>query len=252
MAKCSIGTSGWNYPHWGKGTFYPKGLSSSHWLDYYSRFFQTVEVNNTFYQLPKRETFEKWRDGTPGNFSFALKASRFISHVKRLKEPAESLDLFYRAASGLGEKLGPVLFQLPPSWKLDLDRLATFLSALRRQHGWKAISVVLEVREKSWLCEEVYRLLEEHGVSLCLADFAELPIDGPITAPLVYIRRHGPAGLYASKYSDAFLRKEAERIKRWLREGKDVDIYFNNDAHGWAVENAIALKSMITATEMKL
>lgn len=251
MAKCSIGTSGWNYPHWGKGTFYPAGLSSPHWLDYYSRFFHTVEVNNTFYQLPKRETFERWRKGTPENFCFALKASRFITHVKRLKEPEKSLDLFYRAASGLGEKLGPVLFQLPPSWKINLDRLAAFLSILRRRRAWREIPVVLEFREKSWLCREVYRLLEEHRVSLCLADFAQLPIDGPITAPLVYIRRHGPAGLYASKYSEAFLREEAKRLKRWLKEGRDVYIYFNNDAQGWAVENALTLQSIIRATGSK-
>ena len=241
-----IGTSGFSYPHW-KGLFYPQDLRTSEWLCYYSRHFQTVELNNPFYRLPEAAAFEGWRKGTPLGFVFAVKASRFITHIKRLKDPEASVGLFLERAGSLGEKLGPVLFQLPPSWPFNVERLKGFLRYLRGQSVVQKLRAALEVRHKSWLDPKAFTLLEEAGVALCLADWPDLPVEEPIAVDFVYLRRHGPASLYRSCYSEEVLAEEARKVKGWLKSGLDVYIYYNNDAYGYAIENALRLKELVAS-----
>ncbi len=239
-----IGTSGWNYRHW-KGVFYPEGLSQRKWLEYYCRYFDTVELNITFYRLPDTKVFEGWHRRTPDGFSFVVKASRFFTHIKRLDSPEENLSRLLENASGLKEKLSIILFQLPPSMEADIERLRLLAGFMRKQGFLKDVRSVLEVRNNSWLCKEVYRILEDYNWSLCIADWQGLCVDGPVTADFVYIRRHGPGARYSSCYSDDMLTNDAERIRGWLGEGRDVYIYFNNDAYGYAIKNALRLKEMV-------
>jgi uncharacterized protein YecE (DUF72 family) len=239
-----IGTSGWNYPHW-SDVFYPQNMKPTAWLQHYARFFDTVEVNSTFYRLPSSEVFVRWGEETPAGFCFALKASRFITHVKRLREPEGSAAEFLRRAAGLKGKIGPILFQMPPSGHANPARLNLLLEYLRRQTIRPNVQVAFEFREPSWLAPETLAALEKANVALCLADWPALSVGGPMTADFVYIRRHGMAGLYAGSYSRAALRREADRIQGWLRDGRSVYIYFNNDAMGHAVANAVALKELL-------
>lgn len=247
-AKVYIGTSGWNYKHWAGGVFYPLGLKQKEWLDYYCRFFDTVEINYTFYRLPSKEVFEKWHDSVPKDFRFIVKANRFITHVKRLKDPEISVKNFLVNISGLKKKLGPVLIQLPPSWNVNLERLKDFLSYIASQEIIPELKMTIEFRNKSWILEETFGLLNTYNVSLCFADWPDLTMEQPVTTDFIYIRRHGPGDLYSSDYSKEELRKDGERIKAWLDEGKDVYVYFNNDWGGYAVKNALTLLDM-TRTE---
>jgi len=249
MGKAWVGTSGWSYPHWAEGVFYPKGLRPSQWLPFYAQHFSTVEINSSFYRLPRREVFEAWREKTPPGFSFAVKASRFLTHVKKLTEIEEPLQRLWANVQGLGEKLGPLLFQLPPSLPYGKERLEGFLRSLSHQTGEGRCRAALEVRNPTWLCSECYDLLSESGVALCLSDWPDLSVSGPITARFLFIRRHGPNQLYASEYSQTQLQKEAQQVGDWLNQGKDVFIYFNNDAFGWAVENARTLADMLQEAE---
>lgn len=236
-----IGTSGWNYKHW-SGIFYPPDLNQKNWLDHYCRFFNTVEINNTFYHLPKKEVFEKWYSSVPDNFLFVIKASRFITHMKKLKEPQVSVKNFLENISVLREKLGPVLFQLPPFWKINLERLEGFLSFLLNQKIVPELKVAFELRNATWACEETYALFHKYKVCLCFADWPDLTINDPVTADFVYLRRHGANELYASGYTTEFLKQEAGRIKNWLKEGKDIYAFFNNDAGGYALRDATNLR----------
>jgi uncharacterized protein YecE (DUF72 family) len=243
-ARCRIGTSGWNYPHW-SGIFYPRNLKPPAWFQYYAQFFDTVEVNNTFYRLPNPEVFVRWGKEAPSGFCFALKASRFITHVKRLVEPEKSGAEFLRRAARLRGKLGPLLFQMPPTGRANSERLSFFLEYLRHQTILPGAQLTFEFRERSWLAPEILATLERTNVALCLADWPDLLVDGPITADFVYIRRHGATGRYAGSYPRASLRREADRIRGWLGEGRSVYVYFNNDANGHAVANALTLKELL-------
>ncbi len=233
MAEAFIGCSGFNYPHW-RGAFYPDGLPQRLWLEHYSTVFASVELNVTFYRLPQSSVFERWRRETPTDFVFALKGSRFITHIKRLKEPDEPLQRFFEAASCLGGKLRVVLWQLPPGFAANIERLCRFVACL----GKYPVRNALEFRDGSWLCEDVFALCREHNVALCLADWPAFLEDLPSTADFVYLRRHGHDGDYASCYSREELARDAERIKGFLAKGRDVFIYFNNDALGFAPQNA--------------
>ncbi len=215
------------------------------WFQHYAKFLDTVEINNTFYRLPSPEVFVRWGREAPTGFCFALKASRFITHVKRLLEPERSAAEFLRRASGLKRTLGPMLFQMPPSGRANPDRLRVFLEFLSRQRIIQGVQVVFEFREPSWLVPEVFADLEKANVALCLADWPDLQAEGPITADFVYIRRHGSAALYGGSYPRAALRRMADRIQGWLAEGRSVYVYFNNDAHAHAVANALTLKEML-------
>ncbi len=242
--RCLIGTSGWNYPHW-EGRFYPSGLPQERWLDHYCRYFDTVEINLTFYRLPERDTFQHWKKGTPKGFVFAAKASRFFTHMKKLKDPERNIVRFLENAAGLGEKLEVILFQLPPYWKANVERLKALIDYMERQETLPGVRSVLEVRHESWLREEVFHILEDANWSLCLADWPGLEVEGPVTADFVYLRRHGPASLYSSCYTDYMIQRDAERVVEWIKGKKDVYIYYNNDAYGYAVQNALTLKEMI-------
>jgi uncharacterized protein YecE (DUF72 family) len=200
-----------------------------------------LELNVTFYRLPKPSTFAKWRLATPAGFVFSLKGSRFITHVKRLRNPEEPLERFFSAALELQEKLGAVLWQLPPRFRADSQRLERFLKLL---DGYP-VRNTLEFREKSWLGAETVSLCREHNVPLCMADWPQFLVETPLTADFIYIRRHGRQGDYATEYGQWELAGDAERIRGYLEGGRDVFIYFNNDALGHAPKNASELKEML-------
>ena len=252
-----VGTSGFIYPHWGGGVFYPEDLPQRRWLEYYAGHFDTAELNVTFYRLPTEGAFRSWYKRTPKGFAFALKGSRFITHIKRLKDCQGPLESYFDRARLLKEKLSVVLWQLPPRYKKDTQRLKTFIKSLK---PYTACRHAFEFRDASWVAEEVYELLGEADMALCEADWPGMPqstLNGPVTASpvpiryrasFVYLRHHGPGGewgLYSGCYSKAFLREEAERIKALLKQGRSVYIYFNNDAEGWAVRNALELKEIL-------
>jgi len=234
-----IGPSGWSYKHW-KEIVYPASLPSREWLAFYSKRFSTVEINNSFYRLPKRETFETWRNTTPPGFVFAVKANRYLTHVKKLKDAGDAWERFIENACGLGEKLGPILFQFPATWHANLERLAAFLTILPNEYRY-----AFEFRHESWFTPDVYTLLKEKGAALCIADSPEWPEVIEITAPFIFIRLHGGRILYASEYSPAELSEWAKLIAGFLRRRLDVFVYFNNDAYGFAVKNATQLKELL-------
>lgn len=235
-----IGTSGYHYKHW-VSTFYPPGTPPSRMLDYYMRHFDTLELNNSFYRLPTIQAFEYWRDATPRNFVFAVKASRFITHNKKLKDPENALDNILPRAEHLGRKLGPVLFQLPPQWKVNLERLEKLLESLPRDRRY-----AFEFRELSWIAPEVNRLLERFNAAFCIYELAGYHSPCDITADFCYVRLHGPgAGKYQGSYDRRRLRAWARRIEDWGKKLKAVYIYFDNDQAGYAAHNALTLREMV-------
>ena len=238
ISSTYIGTSGWNYEHW-RDIFYPATFAKSKWLAFYAQNFNTIEVNATFYRLPKPETFENWRQTTPHGFLWAVKANRYITHIRRLKDAGEPLERFFSAARALKEKLGPVLFQLPPSLAFDQDTFQDFCSNVRiYKHR-----CVFEVRHKSWLEENVLARLEESGIAFCISDTAgRHPYSEAVTADFVYIRLHGSRKLYASNYTEEELQVWGEKIRRWNRE---TYVYFDNDFGGYAPKNAARLKEIM-------
>lgn len=239
-ADIRIGTSGYHYKHW-VGTFYPSKTPASKMLDYYARHFDTLELNNSFYRLPTIDAFESWRDATPRNFVFAVKASRFITHNKKLKDPENALDNILPRAEHLGKKLGPVLFQLPPKWRLNLGRLQGLLQILPRERRY-----TFEFREQSWMTPEVNRLLARYNAAFCIYELAGYHSPFDITADFAYVRLHGPdARKYQGSYSHAQLRAWARRIEEWSARLKAIYIYFDNDQAGYAAQNALALKKMV-------
>jgi uncharacterized protein YecE (DUF72 family) len=239
MSKIHIGTSGWAYQHW-YDVFYPDDLASNKLLEFYSEHFDTVELNTTFYHLPKPSVFAAWYKKTPKNFIFSVKASRFITHVKKIKDCEEPWQRFINSAKELKEKLGPILFQLPPSLKADKKGLEGLLEILPKKYSY-----CLEPRHETWFSEEIYDTLKKYYVALCLADSPKYPLKIEITAPFVYIRFHGGKILYGSKYSEKELKTWAERIKNWQKQNMDVYVYFNNDYEGYAIENAKQLKELL-------
>ena len=231
-----IGTSGWHYDHW-KELFYPAQLSKRKWFEYYSKHFDTVEINNTFYQLPKEQTFENWHKQSPKNFLFTVKANRYITHIKRLKEPKEPLERFFGGVRLLKENLGPVLYQLPPSFHKDLDRMKIFLQALPKERV-----AVFEFRHESWFSQDTYELLKKFNAAFCIHDLVGIPTPRVITGDIIYVRFHGPTGKYAGNYSKPALQDWAHWITDHLKGKKAVYAYFNNDIHAYAVLNAKTLK----------
>jgi uncharacterized protein YecE (DUF72 family) len=231
-----IGTSGYQYKHW-KGLFYPEKLPQKQWFAYYAKHFDTVEINNTFYGLPAAETFSAWRKQAPPQFLYALKFSRYGSHLKRLKEPRGTIKTFLQRARRLRNCFGPILVQLPPNWRADPDRLAGFLKTAPRSVRW-----AFEFRDASWLCEEIFALLERHKAALCIHDMIK---DHPrrATAEWVYLRFHGQH--YGGSYTAEQLQAEARWIKHQLADAKDVYAYFNNDAQGHALTNATDLRRYV-------
>jgi uncharacterized protein YecE (DUF72 family) len=232
-----IGCSGWQYKHW-RGGFYPTALPATRWLEHYATHFDTVEINNSFYRLPEAHTFAEWRRRVPRSFVYAVKASRYLTHMKKLNEPGPPLALFFSRARRLGARLGPVLYQLPPRWPRNLERLAIFLRTLptRRRHA-------IEFREPSWYCDETYDLLRRHHVALCLHDMAGSATGRHLVGPFVYLRLHGPQR-YAGRYSDRNLERWAEWCADRRRQGMSVYAYFNNDTGGHAPRDALRLREL--------
>ncbi|MBI4401686.1 MAG: DUF72 domain-containing protein [Nitrospirae bacterium] len=243
MATVLVGTSGWSYPGW-RDSFYPEGLPASRRLEFYARRFPTTEVNYSFYHLPRPSTYEKWAGQVPEQFVFALKASRLITHTKRLSDVEEPWRAFVQNAGALGTHFGPILLQFPASFPQDTQRLADFLSMARRGSP-RGLRLVCEFRHESWFTDRVYRALERHHAALCIADSPSYPRQDVLTADFTYVRFHGREQLFASSYTDSQLSREARAIRRYEREGEDVYVYFNNDAHGAAVKNAHTLRALL-------
>lgn len=235
-----IGTSGWYYDHW-KERFYPAGMAKSKWFVHYAGHFDTVEINNTFYNLPKEQTIRTWHDRAPEDFLYSVKASRYITHIKRLKEVDEGLTRFFETIDPLKEHLGPVLYQLPPSLRKDIGLLGTFLKQLPK--GRKA---VFEFRHDSWYEQDVYDLLSRHKAALCIHDMAGRFSPRVVTSPITYVRFHGVVGKYEGSYSTETLREWAVWVKEQAAAGLGVYAYFNNDASGYAVRDASKLKDIIS------
>lgn len=239
-----IGTSGWNYDHW-KEKFYPSDVAKTRWLEHYSDHFDTVEVNATFYRLPKANTFENWYERTPENFQWAVKGSKFITHTKRLTEAREPLDRLYQSVQILREKTGPILFQLPPSLTFEKARFQAFCKELR-----PGLRHTLEVRHASWIDERVFKILKENNIALCISDTAgRYPYCEAVTADFIYVRLHGSKQLYASEYSEHELQEWAKKIRTWNR---DTYIYFDNDHEAYAVKNAGRLKQILPSNPVNL
>ena len=235
-AGARVGCSGWVYKHW-RGDFYPSDLPQSRWFEHYAATFDTVEINNSFYRLPERETFAAWACRAPARFLFAVKASRFLTHMKKLKDPEEPIDRLFTRMRALGEHLGPVLYQLPPGFKADRQRLAHFLAALPRdaQH-------VIEFRDPSWYAGEIFALLERYRVALCLHDMPGSATGRERVGPLVYVRFHGSTVKYGGGYPGDRLRSWAGWLNAQRDAGVDVYAYFNNDGGGHAPRDAGTLR----------
>jgi len=242
--RVRVGCSGWNYKSW-RERFYPRGLAASRWLEFYAERFDTVEINNTFYRLPERSTFADWQRRMPAGFVAAVKASRFLTHMKRLSDPDEPLSRLFSRASALSSKLGPVLYQLPGHFARDCSRLDQFLLALPRVVRNRRLQHVMEFRHPSWYVPEVFALLEKRRVALCLHDKAGSTIAGPFVGPFIYVRFHGTTGHYHGSYDDAALTVWAERLAERARSGQRVFAYFNNDPNAVAVGNALTLREAI-------
>jgi len=233
-----VGCSGWQYRHWREG-FYG-GLPVSRWFQHYASVFDTVEINNSFYRLPEASTFARWADQAPPGFLYAVKASRFLTHMKKLKDPEDPLSRFFDRAFELKRHLGPVLYQLPPGWKKDTARLQHFLTAL--PHGPRH---TIEFRDPSWYADDVVALLKAHDVALCLHDMRGSATERLAMASFVYVRFHGPTGGYSGGYPAGRLEAWAGWLTARRRNGLDVYAYFNNDVGGHAPTDALALRQMM-------
>ncbi|AFY75816.1 MAG: DUF72 domain-containing protein [Hydrococcus sp. C42_A2020_068] len=234
-----IGTSGWHYQHW-RDVFYPKELVKKDWLKYYAQHFRTVEINNSFYKLPSEETLKKWRDTVPADFTFSVKASRYITHQKKLKDPQQTLHNLLERLTILGDKLGPILFQLPPYWHCDRERLNEFLLALPKDYRY-----AFEFRDRSWFNPQVYEMLSTQKVAFCIYELAEQLSPKEITANFTYWRFHGSDGAYQGQYSIQKLIELANIFSNLTRLGKEIYCYFDNDECGYAARDALKLQAII-------
>lgn len=239
MGQIRIGTSGWHYKHW-VGNFYPSRLPGSRMLAHYLQHFDTVEINNTFYKLPAQPSLLAWRDSTPPEFRFTVKGSRFLTHMKKLHNPQDGLNRFLEAVDVLAPKLDAILFQLPPNWEINLDRLSGFLALLPRHYRY-----AFEFRNPTWDTAETYALLARHNAAYCIFDLAGYLSPLQITADFSYIRLHGPGGKYQGSYTDAALQEWAVRITDWSKRLAAIYVYFDNDDSGYAPRDADRLKTFI-------
>jgi uncharacterized protein YecE (DUF72 family) len=237
--RIRIGTSGWNYAHW-RGSFYPKGSRPSDLLAAYAERFDSVEINRTFYSLPDKDAVAAWREQVPAGFVFAAKASRYLTHMKKLKDPKEPLERFLGCVEALGEKLGPLLFQLPPRWRVNPDRVQGFLEQLPGGHRH-----AFEFRDPSWHDDRVLELLSKRSAAFCIFDLAGKRSPIEVTADFAYLRLHGPGGPYQGSYDGRTLSGWARRIRGWSEAGKDVYCYFDNDEKAYAPRDALRLKEMV-------
>lgn len=237
-----IGTSGWHYAHW-RGAFYPEELPARELLSHYSRHYRTVEINNSFYRLPEGQTFRTWQRRVPDGFIFAVKVSRYITHMKKLHDVRQPLTLFLKRAEMLDNALGPLLLQLPPRWQVEHERLDHFLTLVPKRYR-----LAVECRDPSWFDQRVYNVLQRHGAALCLHDFKGQRTPEILTSSLVYIRLHGPTqAAYRGSYPEAELMHWGQRCCEWAMQGLDVYCYFNNDEAGFALQDAARLQEIVNA-----
>jgi uncharacterized protein YecE (DUF72 family) len=241
MATHHIGTCGWSYDHW-EGPFYPEALPPVERLGHYAARLASVEIDNAFYRLPSAKTLAHWRDTPADDFIFAAKASRYITHMKKLNDPADSVPEFVERMDILGSRLGPILFQLPPRWQRDIDRLSAFCDALDDRHRW-----AFEFRDHSWIHDGILALLERRNAAFCIYELDGYRSPQVVTANFVYLRLHGPDGPYRGNYDAAALDRWAGAVADWCGRGLDVYCYFDNDEAGYAVQNALALAERLTA-----
>lgn len=234
-----VGTSGWSYPHW-RGRFYPEGLPTDEWLGWYAGRFDTVEINNSFYHLPEKKTFASWRAATPADFVFSVKASRYITHMKKLRDTERAVSTLLSRAEVLAEKLGPVLFQLPPRWRCNHGRLEEFLDSLP-----KGFRYAFELRDPTWHNQRTFELLEEYGAAHCVYQMGPDASPRRASGPFVYIRLHGPSPGYKGSYDGRTLRGWADTIGNWLAEGRGAYLFFDNDEAGYAAQDASRVKEML-------
>ena len=242
MAQYRIGTSGWSYDHWGGWLFYPRGLRKTDWLAHYAEQFRSVEINASFYRLPRTAVLENWAARTPDGFLFAIKAWRAITHYRRLADCAEHLETFFDRLAALGAKGGPVLFQTPPRFPADTTRLVDFLAMLP-----KDLRCAFEFRDPSWHTDAVYAALADRNAAFCPFELGRLRAPRAVTADFVYVRLHGRAGRYTGNYGSATRRDWADWLGKRLIEGRDVHVYFDNtDVSDDALRNARQLDAMLT------
>lgn len=241
--KFFIGTSGFTYNHW-RGIFYPDELPQKKWLEHYAQHFDTVEINSSFYHLPRPSTCENWGKRVQESFIYAMKASRFITHIKKLKNIEEPVKNFFEVIQPLGKKLGPILFQLPPGMKKDLSLLKNFIEKL--PGGFR---YVFEFRNNTWYEDDLFSLLDGADIAFCIHDLPKRASPYAVTGSFVYIRFHGAQQAYSSFYTDEELETWATRIKEYSETGRNVYIYFNNDIMGYAIENAKTLKHLLGKNE---
>ena len=234
-----VGTSGWHYEHW-RGRFYPEGLPKTKWFEHYAQHFDTVEVNNTFYRLPRTTTVEHWRAKAPKGFVYVVKANRYITHIKKLRHSAEEVGRFFEVMGLLEEALGPVLYQLPPSLRKDLKLLDDFIALLPRRPR-----AVFEFRHPSWYEQDTFDLLNKRGMVLCVHDMSGRGSPRIVTGGMVYVRFHGTSGRYAGNYTDAMLQDWADWLNDRRQDVSAIHAYFNNDIDGHALHNARALRDMM-------
>jgi uncharacterized protein YecE (DUF72 family) len=239
VSKIHVGCSGWVYKHW-RGIFYPEGLPQKRWFGHYAEEFDTVEINASFYRVPPESTFQGWREKAPAGFRYAVKVNRFITHMKKLLGCEAEVERFIALARPLKDKLGPLLYQLPPSLHKNVERLDSFLSRLP-----KDLEQVVEFRHKSWYDEEVLALLDGHGIGFVCHDLRGLVSPRWACGRTAYVRFHGTSGRYHGRYSDEALLGWADWCLEQVRSGKSCWCYFNNDIHGHAIEDARTLKSMV-------
>lgn len=234
-----IGTSGWSYKHW-KNDFYPASVKQKDWLSYYTDHFDITEINGSFYRLPSEETITNWMNTVPENFLFCPKFSRYLTHMKKLRDPEEPLERFFNIFKPMQKQMGPVLLQLPPMLRFDYDIADYFFRLLSRNYG--KYQYVIEVRHPTWLQDEALTLLAKYEIGIVISQSGNrFPYTEMITATNIYVRFHGPEALYASTYSDTDLQHFAKKFRQWRKEGHQVWAFFNNDIHGYAPKDALRL-----------
>lgn len=237
LASIYIGTSGWSYDHW-KDNFYPQKLKNAQWLNFYSENFLTVEINSTFYRMPRESTVDNWFKQVPENFLFSVKASQYITHRKRLHDCQDSVEYFYKMISHLESKMGPILFQLPPSFKINAERLNEFIGLLDKKS-----KITFEFRHPSWFCDEIYEILNKNNIALCITDLNGQLSPEEITGDFTYIRLHGPQKAYQGSYNTAEIKNWKKKIEKWTSKNISVFCYFDNDEKGHAIADAKSLQT---------
>lgn len=243
MKNIYVGTSGFSYKGWSE-KFYPKDLPQKKQLEFYTAHYNSVEINSSFYHLPKKSTFESWKKRTPADFCFAIKGSRYITQMLKLKEADEAVENFFENADALKTKLSVVLWQFPASFRANKERLEHFSQLLRSNKTGKNTRHAFEFRHQSWFTEDIYKILRKHNFSLVIAHSEKWPVADEVTSDFIYLRFHAAPDLYASSYSDEELKQWAQKTKE-IASGRDVYAYFNNDARGFAIPNAQTFREML-------